>query len=116
MITEVQANIQATATVESLVNDIDALYVLDQQAKELAKQVKDMKDAIANKYGESAKNADGKSIPHKGELHSALVQLQSVKGTVDLEKVMLALQMTEKEFDIAYRGNDSARIVVTPKK
>jgi hypothetical protein len=108
--------IQATATVESLQNDIDALYVLDQQAKSLAKQVKSMKDCIANKYGESAKNADGTSIAHKGENHGVLVQLQSVKGTVDLEKVMLALNMTEEDFDKAYRGVDSARIVVTPKK
>jgi len=33
MITETQATIQALATIESLANDIDALYVLDQQAK-----------------------------------------------------------------------------------
>ena len=34
--------IQATATVESLQNDIDALYVLDQQAKALADKVKEL--------------------------------------------------------------------------
>jgi len=99
--------IQATATVESLQNDIDALFVLDQQAKALALQVKSMKDAIANKYDVGT---------HKGELHGVNVQLQSVKGTVDMDKVMLALGMTEVDFDKAFRNNASARIVVTPKK
>ena len=55
----------------TLTSDIDALYVLDQQAKALAEQVKQMKGDIANKYGE------GK---HAGELHSVEVKLVPVTG------------------------------------
>jgi hypothetical protein len=33
-----------------------------------------------------------------------------------MDKVMLALGMTEVDFDKAFRNNASARIVVTPKK
>jgi hypothetical protein len=114
MTTATQALIQTLATVETLTSDIDALYVLDQQAKAIALQVKEMKDAIANKYGECDKDAKGKVIPHRGELHSVKVSLSAVKGTVDMDKVMLALGMTEAEFDKQYRGESTARITVTP--
>jgi hypothetical protein len=61
----------------TLTSDIDALYVLDQQAKALAEQVKQMKGDIANKYGE------GK---HAGELHS--VEVNGVKCGLHLATML----------------------------
>ena len=52
--------IQAVAAVESLLNPIDQLFVLDRQQKTLAAQVKTLKDTIANTYDVSAKDAAGK--------------------------------------------------------
>jgi len=43
--------VMINSVLASVTNDIDALYVLDQQAKALAEQVKVMKAEIANKYG-----------------------------------------------------------------
>jgi hypothetical protein len=106
MITEIQANIQALATVESLSNDIDALYVLDQQAKALAEQVKTMKAAIANKYDVGT---------HKGELHSVNVALFEVKGTVDYAALCVAYGITDEVLN-TFRKEGRADIRVTPKK
>ena len=106
MITATQASIQALATVESLVNEIDALYVLDQQAKALAEQVKAMKDAIANKYGE------GK---HAGELHSVEVKLVQVSGTVDYNALCVEYGITEETLN-KFRKEGRADIRVSPKK
>jgi len=116
---EVQMNAITTtevqALVESLTSDIDALYVLDQQAKVLAKQVEAMKDAIANKYGECAKDANGDDIPHKGELHSVVVKLISVKGTVDYKKLCIAYNIQDDVLD-TFRKEARADIRVTPSK
>jgi hypothetical protein len=106
MITETQATIQATATVESLTNDIDALYVLDQQAKALADKVKALKADIANKYDIGT---------HKGELHSVNIALFDVKGTVDYQALCVAYGITEKVLD-TFRKEGRADIRVTPKK
>ena len=106
MITETQATIQALATVESLASDIDALYILDQQAKALADQVKAMKGDIANKYGE------GK---HAGELHSVEVKLVQVSGTVDYQALCVAYGITEEVLN-TFRKEGRADIRVTPKK
>jgi uncharacterized protein (DUF4415 family) len=106
MITETQATIQALAAVESLVSDIDALYVLDQQAKALAEQVKAMKEPIANKYGE------GK---HKGELHSVDIKLVQVKGTVDYGKLCVSYGIQDDVLD-TFRKEGRADIRVTPVK
>jgi prolyl-tRNA editing enzyme YbaK/EbsC (Cys-tRNA(Pro) deacylase) len=99
----------------SLANDIDALYVLDQQAKALALQVKAMKDALADKYGESPKDASGKSIPFKGEMYEVVIQLIPVKGTVDYKKLCAAYKITNEQLD-AFRNADRADIRVTPQK
>lgn len=104
--TEVQATIQALAVVESLKSDIDALYALDQQAKALADQVKAMKDAIANKYGEGE---------HQGELHSVTVKMIAVKGTVDYGKLCVDYGIHEDVLD-TYRKAGRADIRVTPNK
>jgi hypothetical protein len=104
--TEVQATIQAIAAVESLTSDIDALYVLDQQAKALAEQVKKMKIAIANKYGEGN---------HKGELHEVDVKLVAVSGTVDYDKLCVAYGITKEVLD-TFRKEGRADIKVSPKK
>jgi len=106
MITATQASIQALATVESLTSDIDALYVLDQQAKALAEQVKEMKDAIANKYGEGE---------HKGELHSVTVKMVAVKGTVDYGKLCVEYGIQDSVLN-TFRKESRADIRVTPNK
>ena len=106
MTTATQASIQALATVESLTSDIDALYVLDQQAKALADQVKAMKASIANKYGE------GK---HVGELHSVEVKLVQVSGTVDYNALCVEYGITEETLN-KFRKEGRADIRVSPKK
>ena len=106
MITATQASIQALATVESLSSDIDALYVLDQQAKALAEQVKAMKDAIANKYGEGE---------HQGELHSVTIKMVAVKGTVDYGKLCVQYGIKDSVLD-TFRKEGRADISVTPNK
>jgi hypothetical protein len=103
---EVQAQIQALAAVESFTSDIDALFVLDQQAKLLADKVKEMKEAIANKYGE------GK---HAGELHSVTVALVSVKGSVDWEALCAKHGISADEQE-SFRKAGRADIRVSPKK
>ena len=106
MITATQATIQALATVESLVNDIDALYVLDQQAKALADQVKEMKADIANKYGE------GKFT---GEHHSVEIKLVAVTGTVDYQALCVKYCIPDSELD-SFRKEGRVDIRVSPKK
>ena len=106
MTTATQASIQALATVESLTSDIDALYVLDQQAKALADQVKAMKASIANKYGE------GK---HVGELHSVEVKLVQVSGTVDYNALCVEFGISEETLN-KFRKESRADIRVSPKK
>ena len=98
--------IQATATIESLANDIDALYVLDQQAKSLADKVKELKASIANKYDVGT---------HKGELHSVNVALFEVKGTVDYNALCVEYGITEETLN-KFRKEGRADIRVTPKK
>jgi hypothetical protein len=102
----IQAEIQALATIETLSSDIDALYVLDAQAKLLADKVKEMKTAISNKYGE------GK---HNGELHSVTVALVAVKGTIDWEALCAKHGITADEQE-SFRKDGRADIRVSPKK
>ena len=106
MITEIQSQIQALATVETLTSDIDALYVLDQQAKALADQVKAMKADIANKYDVGT---------HTGELHSVTVALVEVKGTVDYNALCVEYGITEETLN-KFRKEGRADIRVSPKK
>ena len=104
--TEVQATIQALATVETLTSDIDALYVLDQQAKALEAQIKALKADIANKYGEGE---------HKGELHSVTVKMVAVKGSVDYDKLCVEYGIQDDVLD-TFRKAGRADIRVTPNK
>ena len=106
MITETQATIQALAAVETLTSDIDALYVLDQQAKALEAQIKALKADIANKYGEGE---------HKGELHSVTVKMVAVKGTVDYGKLCIEYGIQDDVLD-TFRKAGRADIRVTPNK
>jgi hypothetical protein len=106
MITETQATIQALATIESLSNDIDELYVLDQEAKKLAERVKALKANIANKYDVGT---------HQGELHSVNVALFEVKGTVDYAALCVEYGITEETLN-KFRKEGRADIRVTPKK
>ena len=90
----------------TLTSDIDALYVLDQQAKALAEQVKQMKGNIANKYGE------GK---HAGELHSVEVKLVPGTGSVDYAAVCEKYGISDAVLD-TFRKEGRADIRVSPKK
>ena len=104
--TEVQATIQALATIESLSSDMDSLYVLDQQYKALEAQIKALKADIANKYGEGE---------HKGELHSVTVKMVAVKGTVDYGKLCVQYGIQDDVLD-TFRKEGRADIRVTPAK
>ena len=102
--TEVQATIQALATIESLSNDIDTLAVLDRQVKQLTAQCKSLKDNIANTYGE------GK---HRGEKYGATVVISNVKGSVDYDALCKHFGITDEQLN-QFRKESAARITVTP--
>jgi len=111
--TEVQATIQALATVESITNDIDTLAVLDRQVKSLTAQTKVLKDSIANTFGLCEKDAKGKLIPHRGEKYGVKVTIENRIGSVDVEAVIKALGITEEDFNEKFRGESSAVIKVS---
>ena len=98
--------IQTEALIATVTSDIDALYVLDQQAKALAEQIKALKDSIANKYGEGE---------HKGELHSVTVKMVEVSGTVDYKKLCVAYGIQDDVLN-TFRKENRADIRVTPAK
>ncbi|CAB5219982.1 hypothetical protein UFOVP239_22 [uncultured Caudovirales phage] len=100
--TEVQATIQALATVESLVNPIDTLAVLDKQIKSLTAQTKVIKDDLANSLGE------GK---HRGEKYGVRITIENRKGSVDMEALCKAFGISEADLD-KFRGESSAVIKV----
>lgn len=112
--------IQAVAAVESLLNPIDQLFVLDRQQKTLAAQVKTLKDTIANTYDVSTKDAAGKIIPHRGEKYGVKVTIENRIGSLDAEAVLNALRstkefagLTEEQFNAQFRGESSAVIKVS---
>jgi hypothetical protein len=102
----IAAQIQTEATIVSLANDIDALYVLDQQYKALEAQIKAIKADLANKYGEGE---------HKGELHSVTIKMVAVKGTVDYGKLCVEYGIQDDVLD-TFRKAGRADIRVTPNK
>jgi hypothetical protein len=102
--TEVQATIQALATVESLTNDIDTLAVLDRQVKDLTAQCKVLKDNISNTFGE------GK---HRGEKYGVRVTIENRKGSIDLEALCAHFGITAEQAE-QFRGASSAVIKVSP--
>jgi DNA-binding protein YbaB len=102
----VAAQIQTEATIVSLANDIDALYVLDQQYKALEAQIKAIKAELANKYGEGE---------HKGELHSVTIKMVAVKGNVDYGKLCVEYGIQDDVLD-TFRKAGRADIRVTPNK
>jgi hypothetical protein len=112
--------IQAVATVESLLNPIDQLFVLDREQKSLAAQVKTLKDTIANTYDVSAKDSTGKIIPHRGEKYGVKVTIENRVGSLDAEAILKALRSTEQfkdltdeDFNKNFRGESSAVIKVS---
>jgi hypothetical protein len=98
--------VMINSVLASVTNDIDALYVLDQQAKALAEQVKVMKAEIANKYGE------GKFA---GELYGVDVKLVPVSGTVDYQALCVKYGISDVELD-TFRKEGRVDIRVSPKK
>ena len=118
--TDVQATIQALATVESITNDIDTLAVLDRQVKSLTAQTKVLKDNIANTFGVCEKDAKGKLIPHRGEKYGVKVTIENRIGSLDAEAIIAALRSTEQfkdlseeDFNTQFRGESSAVIKVS---
>ena len=108
--------IQATATVESLVNPIDTLAVLDRQVKDLTTQTKVLKDQLANEYGE------GK---FRGEKYGVRITIENRIGSLNADAIMAVLRSTEQfkdmtddkfveEFNKQFRGASSAIIKVAP--
>jgi hypothetical protein len=102
--TTVATEVQAVATVESLLNPIDQLSVLDRQQKGLAVQVKSLKDTIANEYGE------GK---HRGEKYGVRVTIENRKGSIDVEKLLAHFGITAEQAE-QFRGDSIAVIKVAP--
>ena len=98
--------IQTEALISTITSDIDALYVLDQQAKALEAKIKALKADIANKYGEGE---------HKGELHTVTVQLVQVSGTVDYKKLCVTYNINDDVLN-TFRKASRADIRVTPAK
>jgi len=98
----VATEIQTVATVESLLNPIDQLSVLDRQQKALASQVKELKDNIANTYGE------GK---HRGEKYGVRVTIENRKGSIDLEALCAHFGITAEQAE-QFRGDSIAVIKV----
>ena len=96
--------IQATATVESLVNPIDTLAVLDRQVKDLTAQTKVIKDQLANQYGE------GK---FRGEKYGVRITIENRKGTIDMEALLAHFGITTEQAE-QFRGPSSAIIKVAP--
>jgi hypothetical protein len=90
----------------TLTNDIDALYVLDQEVKTLEKKVKKMKEDLANKYGEGL---------HEGSLHGVSITLVAVQGSVDYAKLCAKHGITEATLD-TFRKDGRVDIRVSPKK
>jgi hypothetical protein len=113
--------VQAVATVESLLNPIDQLFVLDRQQKSLTAQVKSLKDGIANSYELCEKDAAGKLIPHRGEKYGVKLTIENRIGSLDAEAILNALRsteqfkdLTEEDFNKKFRGESSAVIKVAP--
>ena len=104
--TAVTTAIQTEALISTITSDIDALYVLDQQAKALEAKIKALKADIANKYGEGE---------HKGELHTVTVQLVQVSGTVDYKKLCVTYGINDDVL-ATFRKASRADIRVTPAK
>ena len=96
--------IQATATVESLVNPIDTLAVLDRQVKDLTAQTKVLKDQLANEYGE------GK---FRGEKYGVRITIENRKGSIDLDALCAHFGITSEQAE-QFRGASSAIIKVAP--
>lgn len=103
MITEIQANIQALATVESLTNDIDTLAVLDRQVKDLTAKSKKLKDSIANQYGDGT---------FRGEKYGVRVVIANVAGSVDYSALCKKFGITDAQLN-EFRKDSIARITVT---
>jgi len=100
------APLNLESLLSSITTDIDTLYLLDQQAKALSKKVKEMKDAIANKYGEGE---------FTGEHHSVEIKLVAVSGTVDYQALCVKHGISDKELD-TFRKEGRVDIRVSPKK
>lgn len=103
MTTEIQAQIQTAAIIESLANPIDQLAVLDRQIKALTEQSKALKDQVANQYGE------GK---HRGEQYGATVALCKTT-TVDYKALLAELGVDAQMVAKHTKHGASIRVTVT---
>ena len=103
MTTEIQAEIQAAAAIESMINPIDQLAVLNRQIKALEEQAKALKDTVANQYGE------GK---HRGEKYGVTISLIQSK-TTDWKTLSADLGLTEETLNKYARFSASIRVTST---
>lgn len=99
----VQSLIQSVAHIESLLNPIDRLAILDRQIKELTEQSKALKDEVANTYGE------GK---HRGEKYGVTVTLCKT-ATVDYKALLAELGVSDEVVEKFKKHGASIRVTVT---
>ena len=101
---QVQTQIQTQALVESLVNPIDQLAVLDTEIKRLDAIAKELKGNITNTYGE------GK---HRGEMYGVTISLYET-SKVDYKALLADLGVTDEQ--IAQYTSKNAVIRVSSTK
>ena len=99
----VQSLIQTVAHIESLANPIDRLAIIDRRIKELTAQAKELKDDVANIYGE------GK---HRGEKYGVTVTLCKT-ATVDYKALLADLGVSEETVAKYVKHGASIRVAVT---
>ena len=86
------------------VSIIDELAQLDQRVKSDTARCKELKDQIANEYGE------GK---HRGAVFGVRVTIEQRKGSVDIKALCAHFGISEEQLD-QFRGEPLAIIKVSP--
>lgn len=86
------------------VSPIDELAQLDKQVKALTERCKQLKDDIANEYGE------GK---HRGAVFGVRVTIEQRKGSVDMKALCAHFGISDEQVE-QFRGDPLAIIKVSP--
>jgi len=104
MITEVQATIQATATVESLKNPIDSFAVLDREYKAIKKAWENSKDLLLVNFGLGE---------FRGEKYGLEIKAITVKGSIDMDALCAKFGITEADLE-SFRKESTTRTTFKP--